>query len=176
VDSCGYRLSRLACAAIRCRLRFLTDRRGVCSIPLERDAGAIVTVPSKQPVEAFFVKRPIPYITTIRCHEDLAEYCSTSARQIPLILRSRATSSACRFFWDYGGTGLCGQRRCGCLRCAMMRTSNDGLGRAERDNHGRRPRRNLATLRRMGVRVPNRKFVRHRQRRKLVGFECNFLG
>jgi len=27
LDSCGYRLSRLACAACRCRLRFLTDWR-----------------------------------------------------------------------------------------------------------------------------------------------------
>jgi hypothetical protein len=65
--------------------------------------------------------------------------------------------------WDYGGTGL-RPRRCGCLRCAMMRSSNDGVGRAE-----------LATLRRMAVRVSNRKSVRHRQRRKLVGFERNFL-
>ena len=62
-------------------------------------------------------------------------------RQIPLILRSRATSSGCRFF---SGTmavpGFVASARVavGCLRRAMMRPSNDGLGRAERDHHDRK--------------------------------------
>jgi hypothetical protein len=67
-------------------------------------------------------------------------------------------------------------RRRGAFRCAgMMCPSDNGVGRAERDKHGRRPRRILATLRHMGVRVSHRKFVCHRQRRELVGFERNFL-
>jgi len=77
--------------------------------------------------------------------------------------------------WDYGGTGLCRQLRRGSRR-AMARSSDDGLGRAERDNHGRRSRRILATLRRMAVRVSNRKSVRHRQRRKLVGSDAGQNG
>jgi hypothetical protein len=60
-------------------------------------------------------------------------------RQMPLILRSRATSSGCRFCSE----GCCGGLRRNLrttFRCTMMRSSNDDLDRVERDQDNRQKR------------------------------------
>ena len=109
---------------------------------------------------------------------DIAKIVDTAAlrtdarqhpRQIPLILRSRATSSGCRFF--SGTMAVPGF----VASAGATSVRDDGLDRAERDKHGGRPRRILATLRHRGIGVPNRKFVCDCQRRRLVGFERNLL-
>jgi hypothetical protein len=72
------------------------------------------------------------------------------------------------------GEDVGGPRRTRCFSVRGDVPSKEGLGRAERDNRCRRPRRILAAIP-YGICVSNRKSVRHGQRSKLNGFERDFL-